>query len=138
MQSRWVIGSLGMLVGGLALLMAGSAFAVGIPSGTGCTEITEVSSAGTKEGTTTTTITSSSARVCGVTFISNGANSYAEVFDSPDVTNPDHAQAKRIAEPGAVAANTVVTEFFGETGRPAFNSVGVRVYKGRALVSFQD
>ena len=122
---------------GLSLVCPGLAFAKAPPRGSGCFKTAVVTS--TNSWTQTTEeITPDAARVCSVDFIASGANGWAEVFDSPDTTDPTHGQAKRVAEPGVATAGESASAFFGDLGRPVYHGLGVRVYRGRVTVHYSD
>ena len=120
----------------LVLCGAGPVFAERPPGGVGCTKTATITS--TDNNQPVTSITANPARVCSASFIASGANGWAEVFDSPDTTDDTHAQAKRVAEPGAAVAGDSANEYFGETGRPAYFGLAARVYRGRLIVNYAD
>lgn len=133
MTLRW------LLMGGLAWLCAGPAFAQP-PSGSGCTKTAEVdATSGTAAYGVIREITAQASRVCSVSLIASYAtDAWAEVFSSPNTTNPAHAQAVRIAEPGTEARFNSAHQFFGEHGREARFGLGATVVRGRLLVHYQD
>lgn len=100
-----------------------------------CTLVSVISSAAGTGGTLSD-LSDRPARVCAVEFLANGANGFAQVFDSPDDT-PGHAQATVVSEPGTAVAGEGDSRWYGEQGRPTYRGLDVLVQNGVAVVSWQ-
>jgi hypothetical protein len=137
MTYRWRTGIFG---GGLALLCAGSAFAAAPPGGTGCTK-TAILDAGGSSAVTSKgiEISANPIRICSVSLVASYAtNAWGYVYQSPETTNPAHAQAVVKAEPGVAAQFDTASEFFGDVGILTYAGTGAYVMKGVMIVQYQD
>lgn len=116
---------------GMCLLFAGAspAFALGL-----CTEVTEVTH--TASDTTGTSLCDTPATFCGALFTaSEAANGWCLVYDSPDATDPTHAQTRRLAEPSA-ATRYDSSAWPLQPGHPTRFGLGAVSVNGRCYVQY--
>ena len=105
-------------------------------AGTRCTQNTVVTST-VNTGGTRSDLSDRPSRVCSVEFIANGANGFAQVFDSPDDTE-SHGQSENVSEPGAAAAGNYASAWYGEEGKPTTHGLDALVYNGTAIIQWSS
>lgn len=80
-------------------------------------------------------ISDSAALICSVQFFANGANGWAEVFDSP-TDLPTHAQATAKSEPGAATSGNSEFLNYGPDGIPTRFGLDADVVNGTLIIQW--
>lgn len=115
--------TMGLALVGCCLLAAPAFAAIGF-----CTNTTEITTTGGN------TISETPARICGVHFYATAANGYCVVYESPVSTDPTHAQARVVAEPGAATSRDADHVYFGDSGYPTRFGIGAYTVNGRCII----